>query len=301
MLQATDEQFAYIVNNSLTISEICSKLGLRIQGSNYKTIHKRINRQNISTVHFDQYKNRKTNKKPIQDFLIIGSNIGSNELKKRLIKEQLLENKCLECNNTGLWNNKSLTLQLDHINGNHHDNRLENLRILCPNCHTQTITHSGKRLKKEPIVHYCPQCGNKFSKSGAVCVKCRALNMKKIKFPNPEEMSKIVWEENIRNLSKRFNCSHTSITEYCKDNNIKIPPRGYWQRRQSGYSHQESLISQAKIRIPKILLSEEKIKEIRKLFSDGYGCREIGRIMDLCHTKISSITRGKSYKNIGLL
>ena len=67
-------------------------------------------------------------------------------LKERLIKEKLLEYKCSICQNNGIWLNKELTLQLDHINGINNDNRIENLRFLCPNCHSQTDTYSGKNL-----------------------------------------------------------------------------------------------------------------------------------------------------------
>ena len=74
------------------------------------------------------------------------ANIG--RLKTRLIKEKLLEYKCAFCGNTGEWQGKPLALELDHINGNHFDHRLENLRFLCPNCHAQTDTYGGKNQKK---------------------------------------------------------------------------------------------------------------------------------------------------------
>ena len=67
-------------------------------------------------------------------------------LKLRLLKEHLLEYKCGICGNKGEWNGFPLTLQLDHINGIHTDHRLENLRFLCPNCHSQTETFSGKNV-----------------------------------------------------------------------------------------------------------------------------------------------------------
>lgn len=69
----------------------------------------------------------------------------TGKLKVRLIKEQVIENKCLCCGITE-WNTKPITLQLDHINGNSSDHRLENLRLLCPNCHSQTDTWCGKNI-----------------------------------------------------------------------------------------------------------------------------------------------------------
>ena len=66
----------------------------------------------------------------------------------RLIRNNLLEYKCAICGNTGIWNNQSLTLEVDHINGDHQDNRIENLRFLCPNCHAQTETFRGRKHTK---------------------------------------------------------------------------------------------------------------------------------------------------------
>ena len=68
-------------------------------------------------------------------------------MKSRLIKEEILEYKCALCGNTGEWQGQSLTLQLDHINGINNDNRLKNLRLLCPNCHSQTKTFSGRNKR----------------------------------------------------------------------------------------------------------------------------------------------------------
>lgn len=71
-----------------------------------------------------------------------------HQLKKRLLHLGLLEYKCCECGNTGEWNGNKLSLELDHINGDNKDNRLENLRIMCPNCHSQTPTFRNKNIKR---------------------------------------------------------------------------------------------------------------------------------------------------------
>ena len=65
------------------------------------------------------------------------------KLKKRMIKDGIRENKCEICGIVG-WNDKPLSMQLDHIDGNSHNHKLENLRLTCPNCHSQTETYCGK-------------------------------------------------------------------------------------------------------------------------------------------------------------
>lgn len=67
----------------------------------------------------------------------------SNKLKKRLLKENILDDKCDICG-IDEWNGKKLIMQLDHINGISNDHRLENIRLLCPNCHSQTDTWCGR-------------------------------------------------------------------------------------------------------------------------------------------------------------
>lgn len=69
-------------------------------------------------------------------------------LKRRLIESNILKNQCSECGLEPIWNKKKLSLQLDHINGIHNDDRLENLRLLCPNCHSQTENFAGRNTRK---------------------------------------------------------------------------------------------------------------------------------------------------------
>ena len=77
------------------------------------------------------------------------------------------------------FNGKNLVLQLDHINGINDDYRIENLRILCPNCHSQTATFTSKRLKKEKRIYTCDKCGGiKKQKTSNVCQKCHQQNQK---------------------------------------------------------------------------------------------------------------------------
>jgi predicted RNA-binding Zn-ribbon protein involved in translation (DUF1610 family) len=75
---------------------------------------------------------------------IEGSTIARHHVKRRLMKSGLIKYECTRCGNQGDWQGEKLSLHLDHINGISNDNRLENLRFLCPNCHALTETYAGK-------------------------------------------------------------------------------------------------------------------------------------------------------------
>ena len=76
----------------------------------------------------------------------------SNEMvKQRIVKDNLLEYRCIKCG-VDSWQGETIVLDLDHINGNNRDNRLENLRYLCPNCHSQTPTHRSKNIKYKRLL-----------------------------------------------------------------------------------------------------------------------------------------------------
>ena len=147
----TEEQLRSAIESSGSIRQVLSKLGLKEAGGNYETTKKRISKLNIDTSHFHgqahlKGKTHEYNKRPIEYYLTENSHHQSHKLKKRLLSEGLKEHKC-ECCGITEWNGKPAPIELDHINGNHHDNRLENLRILCPNCHAQTDTYRGKNKK----------------------------------------------------------------------------------------------------------------------------------------------------------
>jgi hypothetical protein len=148
----TQEKLEKVVSEALSIAEVCRGLGLKSCGGNYKTLKDKFKLWDIDTKHFTgQGHNQGDKFKPfgkkyeLEEVLIENSPYKSSyHLKARLYKEGLKEIKCEEC---GLeyWNNKVITLELDHVNGITNDNRIENLRILCPNCHSQTETFRRKK------------------------------------------------------------------------------------------------------------------------------------------------------------
>ena len=152
MSNLTDEQFAQAVLSSKSYAAICRTIGLRVQGSNYKTIQRRMKRQELTPSHFVYYPAEaiSRNKKPTSEILVQNSAYAdSSSLKGRLIKEGLLIDACTECGNQGKWRDKPLTLQLDHINGDHRDNRLENLELWT------TSQPSGQRVIEK--IQWCKE------------------------------------------------------------------------------------------------------------------------------------------------
>lgn len=145
--QLSEDQFRQIVKKSHSYAECARKIGLSVNGANATLqIKKRILELNLSTEHFNATQDaHAATRYNLADILIENSTYANiTRLKERLLAANLLEYKCAICGNTGEWNGQKLILQLDHINGNHMDHRLSNLRFLCPNCHSQTTTFSGK-------------------------------------------------------------------------------------------------------------------------------------------------------------
>jgi hypothetical protein len=83
--------------------------------------------------------------RPLEEVLVVGRRVQSNNLKERLIREGLKKRICELCERKD-WNGRPIPLELDHVNGRRDDNRLENLRIVCPNCHAQTSTYRGRNI-----------------------------------------------------------------------------------------------------------------------------------------------------------
>ena len=145
----SDIDFVELVKSKFTYSDILRELGLSPKGgSSTDILKRRIKELNCSTEHFKTTKVSSNVKYTLEEILIENSNYHNIScLKNRLIKENKLEYKCAICGTEGDWLGQKLSLQLDHINGINNDHRLENLRFLCPNCHSVTDTYAGKNKK----------------------------------------------------------------------------------------------------------------------------------------------------------
>jgi hypothetical protein len=151
----TEEELKKAAKSSKSLRQVLMKLNLKEAGGNYSQIKKFLGIYKINTKHFTGKgwnKGMRGIGKPrlqLKEILKKESYFQSFKLKKRLFSAGLKSRKCEICG----WNKVSadgrMPLELDHVNGDSLDNRLENLRILCPNCHSLQITHRGLNRRKK--------------------------------------------------------------------------------------------------------------------------------------------------------
>lgn len=245
----TKELLERAIENARSIADICRFIGLKPLGSNYKTVKNKLDLFNIDYSHLaGQNWNKglkhvsESSRFPLSEILKENIDYSSDALKKRLIAEGIKEPKCEICGCTS----ENAILELHHINGNHFDNRLENLQILCPNCHSLTPNHRGKNdnrgenpvnlSKKFHKDHYCvcQNCGETFysdriDRTRKFCsVKCYREYVANYGSINEninsvsEKLTKEVLQEacekfdNISDLANYLNTNRTTIRNYLK-------------------------------------------------------------------------------------
>lgn len=149
----TEKQLREAVQKSRSIRKVLQLLGLVEARGNYTQINNYIKEYKIDIKHFTG-KGWNTGiflptpAKPLKEILIKQSSFQSHKLKKRLFKENIKKPQCELCGWSKTSEDGRIPVELDHINGDKFDNRIENLRILCPNCHSLQSTHRGKNKKK---------------------------------------------------------------------------------------------------------------------------------------------------------
>ena len=230
----TKEQLIDGVKEGISYSDVLKRLNIRVAGGNWKTIKKYIILYNIDTSHFLPYSNSQhPNKIDIryteQEIFCENSIVNKGSL-RRLYKTKV-PYICTICGNTGAHLGNPLSLQIDHINGTSNDNRLENLRLLCPNCHSQTDSFAGRNNK----LRFCKTCGVTTNKRSGYCTKkCRPIlttKLKKIgdykrkivKWPSAEIIKARVLEVGYKKSGIELGVSGNSVKKYLKRNGIMLP------------------------------------------------------------------------------
>jgi hypothetical protein len=206
-----------IIKESRTYTETLRKLGLRAAGGNFKTLKKNIEKYELDITHFDSSNVRKEKlsdyrtlfmKKDLSDYLIENSTYSRTHLKKRLYCEGFKEKKCELCGQDEIWNGNKMSLILDHINGVWDDNRIENLRIVCPNCNATLDTHCGKQKNKYKKDEY-----RKMISEGKIQ---HYLSKRKVDRPEYQLLIKEIDEIGYSATGRKYGVSDNSIRKWVK-------------------------------------------------------------------------------------
>ena len=215
------KSFEQLVKNNTSYVNILKEFGYSGLGGSGTTLRRRIKEEDIDCSHLqNSNKGRKFPDRkiiPLEEVMIKHSTYARSCLKRRLLKDGILENKCKICDLKPIWENKKLVMVLDHINGINNDHREENLRLLCPNCNSQTSTFAGKTKKKK---YNCDKCGigiTKYAKSG-LCRSCYGKKYvpRKANRPSKEQLLREIEETNYCAVGRKYGVSDNAVRKWLR-------------------------------------------------------------------------------------
>jgi len=212
------EQLEEIVKESTSVSEALRKIGYTYTGgTNHPLFKKTCQELGIDYSHFTGLKNGDI-KRTIENVFCENSTASQATLREWYFKGNYSEYKCALCG-IDTWQNKPLVLRLDHINGNNKDDRLENLRWVCPNCDSQLDTFCRSNGHKK-IVKYCEKCGVEISPTAKLCNKCSHIEARVVERPNREELKQLIRTKPFTKIAKDYGVSDKAITKWCIAENL---------------------------------------------------------------------------------
>ena len=219
----TNEEFENIAKQSNSWKDFSRNLGYNSNSGDLKRqLQKRVEDLNIDVSHFKTV-SPKAIERNEENIFIENSTADQSVLRRWYKKGSYSDYKCSICDLEPFWNGKPLTLILDHINGNNKDDRLENLRWVCPNCNMQLPTTNRKKniiIKK----YFCVDCGKEVSKASTKrCRECNAKyqTIKAEEMPvTREELKNLIRTTPFTQIGKTYGVSDNAIRKWCDKFNL---------------------------------------------------------------------------------
>lgn len=209
-------QLSDAVKNSECLSDVCKLINLERRGRAYDALRVEIQKQNLDTSHFKTVAElvRQRCNKPkwtVETALVENSNASTKSIKRIIHQNKLLIDSCSICGLADSWNNKPIVLQLDHIDGNHKNNVLSNLRYLCPNCHSQTDTFAGKKSKLPTKAKLNPNWRT-----------APKLSRRKVERPTLDELQTLLETHSMVKVGNMFGVSDNAVRKWIKKYNAVL-------------------------------------------------------------------------------
>jgi transposase-like protein len=231
----SEQQARAAVAASFSYAEASRRLGLCGTGANPKTLRLWVRRWRIDTGHFDPDIARREAlrraARPLYEILVERSTYSRNHLKDRLYAAGLKQPTCELCGQGAVWRGRAMALILDHVNGVRDDNRLENLRIVCPNCAATFDTHCGRKNRHERVPRSCLLCGAPFRPKYArqrYCSRTCGMRaprpgrgvakpeLRRVERPPYEELVRAVADAGWSAVGRRFGVSDNAIRKWVR-------------------------------------------------------------------------------------
>lgn len=216
-----------IINNavmkSYNLSDVVRMLGINPNKGNRDMIKKYIEEYDINTSHFKYIKKNIIRSKPkkLEDILKENINFNTSRLKNKLYDAGLKLRECELCGQNEEWNGKKMSLILDHINGVNTDNRIENLRIVCPNCNATLDTHCSKNISKYRLYlkienNKCIDCDKEIFRGAKRCIECNSIYKRITERPNYDILKEEVDNFGFCATARKYNVSDNTIRKWLK-------------------------------------------------------------------------------------
>ena len=229
-----DDVYKQIVAESACASDVIRQLGMSTTGSrNFRLVGRRNELLGITFGKPYDHRGGIGRVKTDDEVFCRNSQYSdTRRLAKRAIEKGYLEERCYICGLGPVWNDKPLHLVLDHIDGVHDNNEPDNLRLLCPNCDSQTATYRGRNkgtYNKIQVIKpqfFCEKCGAEIvTKDARFCAVCAMEERRKVDRPSKEELAELIRDKSFVQIGKMYGVSDNAVRKWCKSYDLPTKKR----------------------------------------------------------------------------